>query len=202
MDKLPHLFDRNRAWAARLGQQAPGFFTALAKQQTPEYLWIECCDSRTAANQIVDLPLGEIFVHRNIANVVAHEDINCMSAIQYAVEVLRVGHIIVCGHYGCGGVRAALENKKQGLIDGWLQHVRAVQARHAEAFVGLDDEASVRLLCELNVKAQVEQVCRCDIVQNHWKHSPRLAVHGWIYDIGQGHLTDLDVSVSGESIAG
>ncbi|MEJ5352011.1 MAG: carbonate dehydratase [Melioribacteraceae bacterium] len=197
MTKLEHLFVRNRNWAENIKKSDPDFFNKLSKQQKPEYLWIGCSDSRVPANQIVDLLPGEIFVHRNIANVVVHTDLNCLSVIQYAVEVLEVKHIIVCGHYGCGGVKAALENKEHGLIDNWLRHIKDVYRFHQDKFSNIIDENNkLNLLCELNVIEQVANVCNTTIVQNAWKAKKELTVHGWIYSIENGLLKDLNVSIS------
>jgi carbonic anhydrase len=191
---LKHLFDRNRAWAADIERDNPGFFSRLAQQQAPEYLWIGCSDSRVSANQIVDLLPGEVFVHRNIANIVAHADVNCLSVIHFAVEVLRVKHIIVCGHYGCGGVQAAMQTQDHGFIENWLCHVKDVKRMHAERLQQLDEKARFDLLCELNVKAQVMNVSTAPVVQEAWKRGQELYVHGWIYDIANGLLKDLEVS--------
>ncbi|MBQ61388.1 MAG: carbonate dehydratase [Gammaproteobacteria bacterium] len=191
MKTLKHLFKRNIDWANSVEKENPGFFSKLSKQQTPEYLWIGCADSRVPANQIVDLAPGEIFVHRNIANLVVHTDLNCLSVIQYAVEVLRVKHIIVCGHYDCGGVAAALDDHEHGLIDNWLRHIEDVRNNYEEQLEGLDREEKVNTLCELNIKEQVKNVCRTSIVQSAWKSGQDLSVHGWIYNIENGILEDL-----------
>ena len=196
MKTLKHLFDSNLAWAASIKKEDPEFFTRLSKQQDPEYLWIGCSDSRVPANQITSLQPGEVFVHRNIANVVVHTDLNCLSVIQFAVEVLKVKHIIICGHYGCGGIKAALENQEHGLIDNWLRHVRDVIRFNAEQFDGLEHDKKLDLLCELNVKEQVTNVCNTTIVQNAWKQGKELSVHGWIYSIENGILKDLDTCVT------
>jgi len=188
---LKHFFDRNLEWANAINEQDPGFFMRLAAQQKPEYLWIGCSDSRVPANQIVDLPPGEIFVHRNIANVVVHSDLNCLSVIHYAVEVLQVKHIIVCGHYGCGGVKAAMEDKDHGLIDNWLCHVRDVGRLNSEQLEGLGKNEQIDLLCELNVREQVTNVCNTSVVQKAWSQGQGLSVHGWIYNIANGLLKDL-----------
>jgi len=185
---LPQLFENNRAWAEAIKDQDPDFFSRLARQQAPRYLWIGCADSRVPANEIVGLPPGEVFVHRNIANVVVHTDLNCLSVIQYAVEVLEVEHIIVCGHYGCGGVKAALESEDHGLIDNWLRHLRDVGRFHTEALAGLNSTQRLSRLCELNVTEQVTNVCNTTIVKNAWKKGRRLIVHGWIYSIRDGIL--------------
>ncbi|MDP7316428.1 MAG: carbonate dehydratase [Pseudomonadales bacterium] len=191
MKTLKHLFKKNVDWAESIERENPGFFSILSQQQAPEYLWIGCADSRVPANQIVDLAPGEIFVHRNIANLVVHTDLNCLSVIQFAVDVLRVKHIIVCGHYGCGGVAAALDDHEHGLIDNWLRHIEDVCYNHAEQLDELEGEAKVNMLCELNIKEQVKNVCRTTIVQNAWKSGQDLSVHGWIYNIENGILEDL-----------
>ncbi len=188
---LKHFFDRNVEWATAVKQKDPEFFSKLAAQQHPEYLWIGCSDSRVPANQIIDLPPGEVFVHRNIANVVVHTDLNCLSVIHYAVEVLKVKHIIVCGHYGCGGIKAAMEDKDHGLIDNWLRHVKDVSRFNSELLKGLDEHQRLDTLCELNVKEQVTNVCNTSIVQKTWKNGVDLCVHGWIYNIENGLLKDL-----------
>ena len=195
MKTLKHLFENNLVWAASVKEKDPDFFTRLSKQQSPEYLWIGCSDSRVPANQITNLQPGEVFVHRNIANVVVHTDLNCLSVIQYAVEVLKVKHIIVCGHYGCGGVKAALENHEHGLIDNWLRHIKDTIRFHKSEFSGLSHEEELDLLCELNVKEQVINICNTTIVQNAWKQGKDLSVHGWIYSIENGILKDLDSGV-------
>ena len=198
MRVLKNLFEQNKKWAEKVKQSDPGFFLNLSKQQNPEYLWIGCSDSRVPANQIVDMPPGEIFVHRNIANVVVHTDLNCLSVIQYAVEVLKVKHIIVCGHYGCGGIQAAMDNKEHGLIDNWLRNIKDVYRYHQTKFDTLQNEREkVDLLCELNVVEQVANVCHTTIVQNAWKSGRELAVHGWIYNIEDGILKDLNVCITG-----
>ena len=194
MKTLKYLFDRNLAWATSIKEKDPEFFSKLSKQQAPEYLWIGCSDSRVPANQIVNLPPGEVFVHRNIANVVVHTDLNCLSVIQFAVEVLKVKHIIICGHYGCGGIKAAMEDQEHGLIDNWLRHVKDVIRFNAERFKGLKHDEKLDLLCELNVKEQVTNICNTNIVQNAWKQGCELSVHGWIYNIENGILKDLAVS--------
>jgi carbonic anhydrase len=197
MTILDHLIEQNRKWAARVKQTDPEFFARLAQQQSPEYLWIGCSDSRVPANQIVDMLPGQIFVHRNIANVVVHTDLNCLSVIQYAVEVLRVKHIIVCGHYGCGGVQTALDNRDHGLIDNWLCNIRDVCRYHqAEIDVLRDEREKLNRLCELNVIEQVANVCHTTIVQAVWRSGRQLSVHGWVYSIEDGILKDLKVSVS------
>lgn len=196
MKTLKHLFERNKNWAESINKEDPEFFSKLAKLQAPEYLWIGCADSRVPANQLVDLPPGEVFVHRNIANVVVHSDMNCLSVLQYAVEVLKVKHIIVNGHYGCGGVRAAMENKDHGLIDNWLRHIRDVARYNSQELQDLKGEELVNRMCELNVLEQVSNVCNTTIVQNAWKRGESLCVHGWIYDIGIGRLKDLGTCIT------
>ncbi|VAX35385.1 Carbonic anhydrase, beta class [hydrothermal vent metagenome] len=196
MKTLKYLFDKNLAWANTIKEKDPEFFSSLSKQQTPEYLWIGCSDSRVPANQIVDLPPGEVFVHRNIANVVVHTDLNCLSVMQFAVEVLKVKHIIVCGHYGCGGVKASMENQDHGLIDNWLRHIKDVSRFNAEKLEGLNQDEKFDKLCELNVIEQVKNICNTTIVKNAWKQGVELSVHGWIYNIKNGILKDLDTSVT------
>jgi carbonic anhydrase len=198
MRLLKHLLDNNKRWADKIKGTSPDFFEKLSKQQNPEYLWIGCSDSRVPANEIVNLLPGEIFVHRNIANVVVHTDLNCLSVIQFAVEVLNVKHIIVCGHYGCGGIRAAMENREHGLIDNWLRHIKDVYRYHQHKIDAVSDERDrSNLLCELNVIEQVANVCHTTIVQNAWQRGQPLAVHGWIYGIEDGILRDLDVCITG-----
>ena len=194
---LNALFNSNVAWADRIRAQHPDFFERLAKQQNPEYLWIGCSDSRVPANEIVGLMPGEVFVHRNIANVVVHTDLNCLSVIQFAVDVLKVQHIMVVGHYGCGGVRAALFDQRVGLADNWLHHVHDVRDKHAEALaaIGLTDGRLDRL-CELNVIEQVANVCQTTIVRDAWESGQELAIHGWIYGLKDGLLRDLNVTVT------
>lgn len=197
MKKLKHLFDNNKQWAEAINQNDPEFFSTLSKQQTPEYLWIGCADSRVPANQIIDLAPGEVFVHRNIANVVVHTDLNCLSVIQFAVEVLKVKHIIVCGHYGCGGVKASMEDHDHGLIDNWLRHIKDVSRFNQDALDAVQDEGEkFNTLCELNVKEQARNVCNSTIVKNAWEKGAELTVHGWIYDIKNGILKDLDACYS------
>jgi carbonic anhydrase len=192
MRALPQLFENNRAWAAGQVARDPDFFARLAAQQVPEYLWIGCSDSRVPANQIVDLPPGEVFVHRNVANVVVHTDLNCLSVLQYAVDVLRVRDVIVCGHYGCGGVRAALDGAKLGLIDNWLRHVQDVRWKHEAEIERLDGEqARHRRLCELNVIEQARHVCETTIIRDAWARGQLVAVHGWVYGLTDGLLRDL-----------
>jgi carbonic anhydrase len=191
MKKLPRLFENNRAWAREMTAQDPEFFSRLSRQQAPQYLWIGCSDSRVPANQIVGLPPGEMFVHRNVANVVVHTDLNCLSTVQFAVDVLRVSHIIVCGHYGCGGVRAALRDDKLGLIDNWLRHVQDVVHQHAPELAAVDSEARLDRLCELNVLDQARHVCETTVVQEAWSRGQTIDVHAWIYGLHNGRLRDL-----------
>jgi carbonic anhydrase len=199
MRVLSHLFAKNRAWAAEMTRQDPEFFQRLSHQQAPQYLWIGCSDSRVPANQIVDLLPGEMFVHRNIANVVVHSDLNCLSTLQFAVDVLQVGHVIVCGHYGCGGVLAALRDDRVGLCDNWLRHVQDVRARHQAELDALATEAQRHnRLCELNVLRQVVNVSRTTIVRDAWARRQELAVHGWVYDIKDGLLRDLGLCLTSE----
>jgi carbonic anhydrase len=197
MKTLKRLFERNRAWAEEISAREPGFFRELSRRQSPEYLWIGCSDSRVPSTQLVNLSPGEMFVHRNVANVVVHTDLNCLSVMQYAVEVLKVRHIIVCGHYGCGGVQAALEGARFGLIDNWLRHVQDVVGKHAGALARVEDGAArLRLLCELNVREQVLNVCRTTVVQDAWERGQELSVHGWVYALEDGLLRDLGLCVT------
>ena len=202
MGDLQHLFDSNRAWSRRIQEQDRDFFLKLSRQQAPAHLWIGCSDSRVPANEIVGLLPGELFVHRNVANVVVHSDLNCLSVIQYAVDVLKVQHVIVCGHYGCGGVRAALRRDRLGLIDNWLRHVQDVRDKHQELLDPLSAEsAQVDRLCELNVIEQVANVCQTTIATDAWGRGQPLAVHGWIYGLRDGLLRDLKVTVASEDDA-
>jgi carbonic anhydrase len=196
MRVLKYIFDNNRAWAEKMRETDPTFFQKLAAQQSPEYLWIGCADSRVPANEIMGLMPGEVFVHRNIANVVVHSDLNCLSVIQYAVEVLQVKHIIVVGHYGCGGVAAAMQHKEFGLIDNWLRHLKDIYQRHEAELDSITDEKERHnRFCELNVIEQVRNVCYTTIVQGAWRRGQSLAVHGWVYGLNDGHLRDLDVTI-------
>ncbi|MBM3279050.1 MAG: carbonate dehydratase [Candidatus Handelsmanbacteria bacterium] len=200
MRYLSHLFEQNRAWAADVTRQDPDFFQRLSRQQAPQYLWIGCADSRVPANQITGLLPGEMFVHRNVANVVAHTDLNCLSTIHFAVEVLKVSHIIVCGHYGCGGVLAALRDVRLGLIDNWLRHVQDVRWHYRELLSGLETEGQRHdLLCELNVISQVINVSQTTVVREAWSRGQALAIHGWVYGLQDGLLRDLDMCVTAES---
>jgi carbonic anhydrase len=198
MDQFDQLFENNRAWAADMTRQDAEFFRRLSAQQSPRYLWIGCSDSRVPANQIVGLLPGDMFVHRNVANLVVHTDLNCLSTVQFAVDVLHVEHIIICGHYGCGGVLAALQNSKLGLIDNWLRHVQDVRAKHQTQINSLATEAEQhKRLCELNVIEQVANVSQTTVVRDAWSRNQPLAVHGWIYGLSDGLLRDLEVTVTG-----
>ena len=196
MKDLKHLLDQNREWAEAIKASDPDFFPKLAKQQSPKYLWIGCSDSRVPATQLVGMVPGEMFVHRNVANVVVHTDFNCLSVMQYAVDVLKVDHIIVCGHHGCGGVKAAMDNLHFGLIDNWLRHVQDVIRDHEPELMRIrDEDKRLERLCELNVIEQVLNVAHTTIVQNAWERGQELVVHGWIYGLEDGLLRDLGVSV-------
>jgi len=198
VSKLDSLFESNRAWAAHVKTSDPDFFAKLAAQQNPEYLWIGCSDSRVPANQIVGLMPGEIFVHRNVANVVVHTDFNCLTVLQYAVDVLKVKHVIVVGHYGCGGIRSAYENHDNGLADNWLRNIKDVQHANYDLLEAVPDkESRLELLCELNVQTQVAHVCHTTIAQRAWTRGQSLAVHGWVYSLKDGLLKDLDCTVEG-----
>ena len=196
MKTLPHLFASNRAWAEKMTRHDPEFFARLSRQQAPEYLWIGCADSRVPANEIVGLLPGEMFVHRNVANVVVHTDLNCLSVLQFAIDVLRVRHVIVCGHYGCGGIHAALDREKHGLIDNWLRHVQDIQEKYGSELEALESARRADRLCELNVMEQVRNVARTTIVQDAWERAQPLAIHGWIYDIKDGLLRDLGLCLA------
>jgi carbonic anhydrase len=199
MNELKHLLDKNRAWAESVRQREPEFFDNLVDLQTPEYLWIGCSDSRVPANQITGLVPGEVFVHRNVANLVVHADLNCLSVLQLAVDILKVKHIIVCGHYGCGGVIAAHDHQKLGLVDNWLCHVREVAQRHKDLLALADgQEERIARLCELNVIEQVVNVVQTTVVQDAWARAQPLTVHGWIYGIQDGLIRDLEMSASNE----
>ena len=192
MKRLRRLFENNRAWAQGVCAKDPGFFSRLAKLQAPDYLWIGCSDSRVPANEIVDLAPGELFVHRNVANLVIHTDMNCLSVLQYAIDVLGVRHVIVCGHYGCGGVQAALEECPHGLIDNWLGHIRDIAQAHAPELAAIaEPRARMARLCELNVAEQVRNVANTTVVRDAWARGQRVVVHGWIYDVADGLLKDL-----------
>jgi carbonic anhydrase len=199
MKELTKLLENNKRWAESIKANDPQFFSELANHQTPEFLWIGCSDSRVPSTQLTGLKAGDLFVHRNVANVVVHTDFNCLSVLQYAVEVLKVSHIIVCGHYGCGGVKAALNNLEFGLIDNWLRHVQDVMHEHAALLLRIDDDTQrLNKLCELHVIEQVLNVGRTTIVRNAWNRGQELAVHGWIYGIEDGRLRDLNICVTNE----
>jgi carbonic anhydrase len=200
MHLLHDLFARNRAWAAEITRHDPEFFVRNARYQAPQYLWIGCSDSRVPVNQIVDLQPGDIFVHRNVANLVVHTDLNCLSAIQFAVDFLHVKHVIVCGHYGCGGVLAALRDARLGLIDNWLRHVQHVGRKHRGELDSLESEVQRHnRLCELNVIEQVIHTCQTTVVRSAWDRGQTLAVHGWIYGLDDGLLRDLNMCISNEA---
>jgi len=197
MSTIDHLFEKNRQWADKINQEDPNFFKSLSEQQSPKYLWIGCSDSRVPANELLGMQPGEVFVHRNIANQVIYTDLNCLSVIQFAVEVLKVEDIIVCGHYGCGGVIASLDDKSHGLIDNWLHHIEDVYRFHKETMDKLtNEEERVNLLCELNVIEQVANVCKTTTLQNAWQKNQNVTVHGLVYNLKDGILKNLDVSVS------
>jgi carbonic anhydrase len=197
MADVTDLFTNNRRWADRTNERDPGFFNRLARQQAPRYLWIGCADSRVPANEIVGLLPGELFVHRNVANIVVHTDLNCLSVLQFAVDVLKVEHVIVCGHYGCGGIEAAWKKTELGLIDNWLRHVQDVAEQHPEQFPrGCGEAQATERLTELNVLSQVANVCRTTIVIDAWRRAQPLAVHGWVYGLKDGLLRDLGLSVT------
>jgi carbonic anhydrase len=193
---LKELFERNRHWADKVEKRQPGFFTGLLAQQAPQYLWIGCADSRVPANELVDLQPGELFVHRNVANVVAHGDLNCLSVIQFAADVLQVKHIIVVGHSRCGGVAAALEGRRVGLVDNWLRYVQDVRDRHAELLATIDEERRVDALGELNVIEQARHVCETTVVRDAWARGQELVVHGWFYRLQNGLLKDLRFTIA------
>ena len=198
MNRLDDLLDNNRAWAERISREDPGFFERLSRQQAPKFLWIGCSDSRVPANQVVDLAPGEVFVHRNIANVVVHTDLNCLSVIQFAVDVLKVEHILVVGHYGCGGVHAALHGTRLGLADNWVRHVGDVAHKHQGVLDAMGDgELQHDRLCELNALEQVAHVCQTTIVRDAWARGQTLAVHGWVYTLRDGRVHDLGLNVAG-----
>ncbi len=199
MKTLEHLFKSNKDWAASIVKEDPKFFERLSELQAPEYLWIGCSDSRVPSNELINLAPGEVFVHRNIANMVIHSDLNCLSVIQYAVEVLKVKHIIVCGHYGCGGIMASMDDQEHGLIDNWLGHIKDVNRIHEAELSTLNETDKHNRLCELNVIEQVSNVCDTTIVKNAWKAGATLSVHGWIYNIKNGILNDIiDEPISGK----
>ena len=195
MSNIEQLLENNASWAADIKKEDPNFFEQLSKGQEPNILWIGCSDSRVPANQVADLQPGELFVHRNIANVVVHTDLNCLSVVQYAVEVLKVDHIVICGHYGCGGVKAAMDDQDHGFIDNWLQHITDVSRLNADQLNGLSEDESLDLMCELNVKEQVINMSSTSIVRQAWKGGANLSVHGLIYDLETGRLKDLDIQL-------
>jgi carbonic anhydrase len=198
MKTLQRLFDNNRAWASAVRARDPGFFANLAGQQAPQFLWIGCADSRVPANEIVGLAPGELFVHRNIANVVVHTDLNALSVLQFAVDLLGVRDVIVCGHYGCSGVRNAMEYRRVGLADNWLRHIQDVHSTHAERLARVADPgARLDRMCELNVIEQVRNVCRTSVIEDAWARGERVAVHGWVYDLADGLLRDLGMTIAG-----
>jgi len=198
MSSIQHLFDNNQQWAEKIKQEEPDFFKHLSEQQNPEYLWIGCSDSRVPANELLGMQPGEVFVHRNIANLVVHTDLNCLSVIQYAVDVLKVKHIIVCGHYGCGGVIASLDDKSHGLIDNWLHHIKDVYRFHKARLNAVEDDTErLNLLCELNVIEQVANICNTTILKKAWEAGQKITVHAFVYNIHDGILKDLEVSVGG-----
>ena len=200
MSRLEHLLENNKRWSAKIRRERPDFFPNLAKQQAPEYLWVGCSDSRVSASNIVGLMPGEIFVHRNVANQVIHTDLNCLSVMQFAVEYLKVKHIIVCGHYGCGGVIAALSGKRHGLIDNWLRHIQDTANLYGATLEKIEDETKkADKLCELNVIEQVANAGATTIVQDAWARGQDLAVHGWIYSIENGIVNDFDICLTGEA---
>ena len=197
MPSLAQLFENNRAWSERIRRQDPEFFTELSRQQKPRYLWIGCADSRVPANEIVGLRPGELFVHRNVANVVVHSDLNCLSVMQFAVEVLQIQHIIVCGHYGCSGVSVALQNQRVGLADNWLRHVQDVHSKHEARVAEMPDMPQrIDRLCELNVIEQVVNVSQTTVVRDAWDRGQELSVHGWVYGLKDGLVRDLGISVA------
>ena len=194
--KLNNLFDSNRAWAAEMERSRPGFFTGLANQQKPQYMWIGCSDSRVPANEIIGLAPGEIFVHRNVANVVVHSDLNALSTIQFAVERLKVKHVMVVGHYGCSGVQAALEGARIGLADNWLRHIQDVRDRHKDVLDLIPEHGKAAALCELNVIEQVVNVSQSTVLQDAWSRGQKVSLHGWVYGIHDGLLQDMRVTVT------
>ena len=194
-NELAALLRNNQAWAARVEQEDPGFFERLSKQQAPKYLWIGCSDSRVPANQVVDLSPGEVFVHRNIANVMVHTDLNCMSVIQFAVDVLKVRHILVVGHYGCGGVGAALRGTRLGLADNWIRHVGDVAQKHDALLAGVPEASRHDVLCELNAIEQAENVCLTTVIRDAWARGQQLTVHGWVYSLADGRVRELGMDV-------
>ncbi|UXH79260.1 carbonate dehydratase [Roseateles amylovorans] len=201
-NELQDLLNNNKRWAAETEEQSPGFFSRLLKQQTPQYLWIGCADSRVPANELVDLLPGELFVHRNVANVVVHSDLNCLSVMQFAVDQLKVQHIIIVGHSNCGGVRAALQDLRVGLVDNWLRHVQDVRNHHQHWLDQVEPEQRVNALCELNVLEQARNACQTTVVQDAWARGQSVTVHGWVYGLHNGLLKDLSVSAAGPDDVG
>jgi carbonic anhydrase len=199
MTELNNLFANNRAWAANIERQRPGFFTGLANQQRPKYMWIGCSDSRVPANEITGLDPGEVFVHRNVANVVVHSDLNALSTIQFAVERIKVEHVMVVGHYGCSGVQAALEGARIGLADNWLRHIQDVRDRHRDVMDVLPEHGRAAALCELNVIEQVVNVAQSTVLQDAWARGQDVTLHGWVYGLSDGLLHDLHMTVTGDS---
>ncbi len=195
--ELNELFESNRMWARSTEERTPGFFTNLLKQQAPQYLWIGCADSRVPANELVGLAPGELFVHRNVANVVAHSDLNCLSVVQYATDMLKVKHIIIVGHSGCGGVAASLHDMRVGIVDNWIRYVKDVRSRHQDWLNTVDEDQRVDALCELNVIEQARNVCQTTVVQDAWARGQELVVHGWLYGLYNGLLADLKMTVAG-----
>lgn len=195
MSKLDRLIASNKEWAEKINQENPDFFASLSKQQNPEYLWIGCSDSRVPANQIVGLMPGEVFVHRNVANQVIHSDLNCLSVVQFAVEVLKVKHIIVCGHYGCGGVQAAYKNQRHGLVDNWLSHVKDVHYKHIDELKALNEKEAQDRLCELNVIEQVRNLARTTVIRDAWQNGQELVLHGFVYGLHNGLINDLGIDI-------
>lgn len=196
LDTLENLFQHNRDWAAQVERDRPGFFTSLVKQQTPRYMWIGCSDSRVPANLLTGLDPGEVFVHRNVANIVVHSDLNALSTIQFAVERLKVEHIMVVGHYGCSGVQAAMEGARVGLADNWLRHIQAVRDRHASWLAQVPEPDQAAALCELNVIEQVTNVCSSTVIEDAWRNGQALTIHGWVFGVHDGLLQDLQITVA------
>ncbi|WP_244613265.1 carbonate dehydratase [Modicisalibacter radicis] len=194
---MQRLLERNREWAEKVSRQDPDFFARLSQQQNPDYLWIGCSDSRVPANQIIDLPPGEVFVHRNVANLLQHNDMNALSVVQFAVDVLKVKHIMVVGHYGCGGVRAAITGGEFGVVDYWLHSIRELYSRHRDSLEELPLDQQVDRMCEHNVRAQVANLCQTKIIQRAWLRGQPLAVHGWVYGLSDGRVTDLECTTEG-----
>ena len=197
MNDIEKLLSNNREWADRMCESDPEFFKRLAQQQTPEYLWIGCSDSRVPANQIIDLPPGEVFVHRNVANLIYHNDMNALSVVQFAVDVLKVRHIMIVGHYGCGGVRAAVTGAQCGMVDYWLHKVRELYSFHSHELEHLSVDEQVDRMCEINVRSQVNNLCRTKVIQRAWQRGQELSVHGWVYGLSDGRVTDMECSVHG-----